>query len=93
MRGTFRAAAHPDFRREGFVVVLATVSEHGREAGKQYRVKFFIGSRLIWRRKAKWVKNDDGEPAWEPDAHLKASPAELEASKQDRMLRQPAVRR
>lgn len=72
------------------MIIQATFAEFGREVGKLYRVPFRVGTNLLLANHALWVRNDEGEPEWEPVAEKKAKNITPEY---DRMIRRAPVRK
>lgn len=79
--------------------IRATVTEHNREAGKDYSVPFYIGCRLINLRHAKFIATEGVEPNWRPAEPLCVQPSSdnqqrgITGPETDKMIRGPQVKK
>lgn len=74
--------------------IRSNVTEHGRVAGQDYSVPFYIGCRLIRYRHAKFIRIEPGEPEWRPAEPLCVPDDQqrgISGPQHDKMLRGPQV--
>jgi len=55
------------------MIVENIYSDFSRKPGDRFHLVFHVGQRVIRLRRVLWVRNEKGEPAWEPIDQLRVS--------------------